>query len=345
MVLGQAHCVLHKGMCPVDIPVEYAKRWSMNAAGVQCTPWSAFGSKDGVSSEHMLPFHCWLQRCLQKQLTFIVVENSPLFPVKLLTRKLESDYVCRYLVFGPEDMGFPVQRRRLVFFAVRKSHFTWVGPSQDEIARNFMQIFQRKAVLTADDLITDTDKNQMSMWKRLGQRRVCFISDTAKREELDLKPLLTQRESARFDEYKKLYDNAVAENPSLPCFVVDLHQNPQHRARCSSSGLFTQVSHGLVYSFSRHWLYTPLELLQAHCWSPPETFLEQFTVTDLHKLTGNGMHLASMSAWLVFCLGNVTACDYVSSYMSASEGFSEVVESDPDAPVACLLIGSASSGA
>eukprot|EP00971_Amphidinium_carterae_P009801 193441-Amphidinium_carterae.1 len=316
-------------MCPVDLPqIEVPEdKWTLNAAGVQCTPWSSFGSREGVHSIHMLPYHAWLQRCIARRHTFIMVENSSLFPERLLLNELNEKYECRSLIFNTDELGMPVKRKRMYFFAVLKEEFTWHGPSQSEMRAKFMSIFGRKPIMSADDLITDSEEHEEELWKSLCKRRRLSVNENKSRAERPLLPLLTQQEASRYQKYQELYMKARVEQPELRCFVADLHQNPDQRQRCTSDGLFTQISHGLVYSFTRNWLLTPRELLQAHCWNKDAAFLKEYSVTELQRLIGNGMHLHALTAWILFCLGHVEKDVVKSEWVSTPSGHPTDVES------------------
>ena len=57
-------------------------------------------------------FLCWCSQRLLLQEDIVVQENVPLFPAELLHRFLGCQYFVESVVFGPNELGWGVQRRR-----------------------------------------------------------------------------------------------------------------------------------------------------------------------------------------------------------------------------------------
>ena len=253
-----------------------------------------------------MSFYSWArQRCAYKE-DFIILENSPNFPPRMVEKRLGSQYECVKLCFGPENLGFPLSRRRLAFFAVNKERWLWCGPSQEDLVAHFAELFEHRIHLTCDDLCFDSEPNQMQAWTRIAEKRLRFWQPGTPREELNMRNLLTVKEAERYDDYCELFQKAKADNPELGGFMVDLHQNPSSRPRAAAI-MFAQVRHGLMVSLSKNWLYTPVDMLRAHGWGSDfsEALLAKFSPTKIQDFIGNGMHLPSMTSFWAYCLAHV----------------------------------------
>lgn len=105
----KAACLRHEGcMCPVawqDMSGKPSERaLTMNVSGTMCTPWTEYGSGDGLSSPHTESFHIWVESMVRLAFDVTILENSKNLPVRLV----EDAFVGRPVqilrfVFGPQD--------------------------------------------------------------------------------------------------------------------------------------------------------------------------------------------------------------------------------------------------
>lgn len=110
-------CVLHpEAQCPCSCPPlletqpdgdghqETRPRLLVHAiAGAMCTPWSAFGKREGLSDPATEAWFIWINEQIQQAPDFITLENSPMFPLKeLFVDRLKDKYVVIAAMVGPE---------------------------------------------------------------------------------------------------------------------------------------------------------------------------------------------------------------------------------------------------
>ena len=146
-----APCLIHKTLCAVSVQEKGSLKMKntrarrpllLGVGGSMCTPWSTFGLREGMASHHTEHFQVWLQDLAHSKFDVITLENAPQMPTQLMMDALQGLYTFVHCIFGPNDLGWPCLRKRLMLTAIRKSRLQWVGPTDSvEIAEDFLRCF------------------------------------------------------------------------------------------------------------------------------------------------------------------------------------------------------------
>eukprot|EP00969_Alexandrium_andersonii_P193482 8545417-Alexandrium_andersonii.AAC.1 len=116
----------------------------INGAGSTCCGWSSRNTagQKGVAHAAKRPFAIWkCQRSIVKDDLWFH-ENARNFPTDELYPPEEYRDCMKHKVLsvnvGPEDLGWPVNRRRKLSVGYNPETLIWMGPNQDNIQRDFM---------------------------------------------------------------------------------------------------------------------------------------------------------------------------------------------------------------
>ena len=167
----------------------------VNCAGVSCLPWTAEGSQRREASECDIPHSVWVAERsvranrLQEDICFI--ECTPRYAFdKMFAQPLETTHHCFRIRVGPELLGWPHRRMRLLGVGLSKLTMEWVGPSTPEaIAQDFAERFHRAVMLSGDVFCMASDSEVKHEYCTLAAKQKNFIS-TADLEALDPDVLL-----------------------------------------------------------------------------------------------------------------------------------------------------------
>lgn len=111
-------CPAHPLCRPRQTPF-YQRPLMICCAGVSCLPWTSEGSQDADASECEVPHGIWMAERkltgskLQEDIAF--VECTPRYPIeKVFQQSLEDTHFCVWVRVGPELMGWPHKRLRVL---------------------------------------------------------------------------------------------------------------------------------------------------------------------------------------------------------------------------------------
>ena len=122
---AQGKCDVHNGNCPL-YPPQHGKL-SIHWAGTICIDLSVMGSQSGPCGPYSKLFLLWVHERRKRQETLLIHECTPAFPESLLLRFLGDIYAARSIIFGPEDLGWWVQRPRKFTFLLHKERTTFAN--------------------------------------------------------------------------------------------------------------------------------------------------------------------------------------------------------------------------
>eukprot|EP00971_Amphidinium_carterae_P080550 1593769-Amphidinium_carterae.4 len=292
---AKAYCHRHEQECPVSCTstrcidlcgAGHLPPLTFACAGAMCTPWSSFGSHDGLSSQHTESFQLCMADLVASDFDVITIENSPNMPVSLLMNKFGvSRYHCLWHFVGPEDIGWPSQRRRLWFTAIRRESLLWTGPTDpDGVAAEFKNMFGCSACVDGSVFLLGTDEvrqeesviradlrnKQRKSPQTLAQRKspVRIARATCQRQP-ETEPagllageetadLLPPGQSACLQRAKFISTNDPTWHSVTTCFC-DISQNPDQRRRMSAS-IPTLMSSTCLWEAKRDVFVTNTEL-------------------------------------------------------------------------------------
>ena len=182
----------------------------VNVAGVSCTPWSSEGAQEQTASACEVPHSIWLAerivRGSRNQEDIAFVECTPKYPMEdTLGRELGSTHHVVSMTFGPEHLGWPTKRLRVMGAAINMATCVWLGPgSPQEIAEDFAAKFFRSLQATGDIFCMSTEAELLEEYRFLAERQknILSVEDIAnmKHREL-LRAVLPPGGVQRFDEW------------------------------------------------------------------------------------------------------------------------------------------------
>ena len=328
------HLVMLQTRCPV-VPDDCTEI-QFAVAGTACQAFSPFGLRKQCQDSRHLPWIVWTEEHVARHTHIVGFENSAHFPLNLHLEKFAATHGTVALKLGPEDLGWPVCRRRLYVCSWSLQKMVWVGPTPpDQIMQDFTDLFCRKLVLDGDVFLSDSQQAHQKRLQELAATQCLHVQpDGDMHGTLNPRDVLSPSSQRHFDMYLDLYKrhcDMVAQDPhQLQGFIADLQQNPQQRsvARSLLPALTTSV---LRYSFSAGQYFTDKELYQAHGWpaldeSMPFS-LESLTSGARQKLLGNGMHLHVVGAFFAYVLSHLatreSACIEVVTISSSEDDAEE----------------------
>ena len=288
--------------------------WS---GGNRCLDWSSFGRQDGWSGKDTIPFMSWLFS-MKKILPHIwIQECTPRFDMSLFHEALGGEYIIQERCISPQDVGWPVSRKRQWSIGVRKDQFEVVV---DLNSMEFETLFFREIATKCDVFFDDTEENRAKAVQLL--RRPCERNLDVP-EPSDLSKCLSPGGAYRLQGY-------VCKCVSEPQFkfsdvvVANVSQDPRGRPVMMSNVLPCLLTRSVMVLLKSKMrsvgpeqkgplLMTALEHLTAMGWplwaseQNQQTFCMQDAVHDLSPafvkhLASNGMHIAVAGAMLLYAL-------------------------------------------
>ena len=288
--------------------------------GAMCTPWSAFGRQLGLADPATKSWACWINEAATIPYDFVWFENSWLFPMQLFDQKLALKNHVIWVTAGPEHLGWPMRRRRVLAVAISRQSLVWVGPTTPQAVQcEFLDAIKARCVAQADLFINiDSAEQRRQQVRRMSQTRCVWFRPG---QPVDYRSLLPRRSRDFWDENMELQRQSGSNDD---CFIADLSQDPIERPRGSRSNTWLPAA---MHSSEVFCLkpgpekFTPGEMQFAHGWSLTSTSLgdkyrdcvsfgfEQLSHAEQRRLSGNGMHLPVVSAWMLFVKTHVLRID------------------------------------
>ena len=339
------HCLVHNKQCPVhpsskrtapeaSAPSSTLKYTTEAAcpgsgrdplwvhfAGVTCDGWSTIGSQQRLAHKSEMPHNVYVaERKVRgeeglEDLAF--TECTPNYPVKhKMQEPLSGTHKVVWVVTGPEFLGYPVHRRRVLSASICMRRCAWVGP--EDPTEEFRSLFYQATRATGDMLLCGPNQDRVDEYQALAATQSNYI-DKEDIPSMDTERLMASVLSPGQHRRFQMWASVERDTP----LVTDLDHNPETRMR---GGLLwpVQLTHGLVCAFpvgSQPKLATPLEHWGAHGFHlfdsttktcAKSSMLPIFTKlsrSKLKELSGRGIHVAVLSAWMMYVLSNIVRVD------------------------------------
>ena len=302
----------------------------INTSGMTCVGWSSVrahsagsvGGGGGHTHESEKVNHTWL--CERLRFAELGLEHIFFgecvvgYPVNKIRKVLHRTHEVITIIFGPEHLGWPVKRPRMLCMGINREHFRWVGGADWE--QRFREKHFRNCILPGTALLAEAEEARWAYYAELAaiQCNHMPISELKALEADELmETLLPSYSLAIRQRYKKLQHKLSSLGGA---FLADVEQNP---GAAAAAGLYVPclLTHGLLMSFEHQAqpqpvIFTATEHMTAQGAHLVESMLEDYpaiqiapilnnlSARQLKKLAGNGMHFHVVAAWLVFCLSN-----------------------------------------
>ena len=293
-----------------------------SVAGLVCTDWSPLGQRRGrVGSGLTQAVHTvWAaersQLCKYQLEDWYFSENSGQYPVdQQQAQLLSGTHTVKYIITGPEMLGFPMHRPRMFSFGFDKSRWAWIGgPNEQE---EFLELFGATCELPGDVYLAATQEEIISFVTLEAQRRNQALPEGF--EDMDMREYLTCLLPPGCLVRLGQYEASKKDRQSVAGhFMADLNQNIGF-GPASGPEVPSLNTHPCIFSWSLQRLALSQELLQAqgidfyHSLSggrPLSPLTEVFRAFNDHTLrmfAGNAIHVPSYTAWMMYCASRVTS--------------------------------------
>ena len=300
-------------------------------AGVSCLPWTAEGNQEAEASECEVPHSIWMNerkiRALRGQEDIAFIECTPRYPIQsILESNFQHSHKCIWVKLGPELFGWPHKRLRVVGAVLNLKTVMWHGPEDvRDIQKDFARRFHRTTSVGGDifALASDAERMQEYCTFALKQKNHLSAEELAAipKDEL-LRLLLPPGGVQRFYEWMDCaYDMALDGK-----IMFDVDHHPNTKGTSGGTNWPVNLRHGTVMAVNSDdadsWkLMTAFEHFAAMGFLvfpelvnnfgeyPSKPFLQGFSSTQLKKFLGNGMHLVTQCAWMLYVLGHTSLID------------------------------------
>ena len=331
-------CFAHERMCSVHpilnrplLQSFFPRPLMLCCAGVSCLPWTAEGSGEAEASECEVPHSIWIHerkiRAQRGQEDIAFIECTPRYPIEtILESNFQHTHKCIWVKLGPELFGWPHKRMRVVGAALNLKTVIWHGPEEvHDIQKDFARRFHRATSVSGDIFALASDAERMEEYcslalKQKNHLRAEELAVFPKHELLRL--LLPPGGVQRFYEWMdSAFDMGLGDK-----FMFDVDHYPNTKGTSGGTDWPVNLRHGTVMSVSSDdpdsWkLMTAFEHFAAMGYLvfpelsekfgeyPSKHFLQSFSSSQLKKFLGNGMHLVTQCAWMLYVLGNTSLID------------------------------------
>ena len=263
-----------------------------------------------------------------------VRENSRNFPVEELEPPEGLNNCKKHnmlsIVVGPEDLGWPVLRKRKLTVGYNPKTLIWMGPHQDHIQRDFMMKFHRGRACDGDVFYQDSDGHIREEYQFAARKRSVNLDLRPEEwQKFDPASVLTLGAKRRLLNHEHILEHALASlegAEAAKTYISDVQQ----------SGTFTTIgeelgclaTHGTHWNHSRGRWLTAWEALAAQgcdvlrgrrstCLVKHQ--LERVSIPERMHMAGNGQHLHAMMAWVTYVACHLVRRDMASSVALTSE--------------------------
>jgi hypothetical protein len=302
-------------------------------AGPMCTPWTHFGAEMRLADPATESWIMWVSEIEKIAYDLTTMENSSMFDIKLFEDAFDQQkFKVIGVVTGPEDVsGFPCMRTRYFGTAINQENLVWVGPpTPEEIREEYYKQFGCKVLLDADCFAGIDDAVSMQDYhKHLSSKRGVYQSGD---KPLNIRHLLAPHQKAHYDEYRAQCASGQKRGYLSGAFVCDLSQNcslrnrsgPWFPAFAKSTTLASLSTERDEANHAGGYIFTPNELNFSQGWPTCDFVVNRkymACMDDLSKLPysqqadlmGNGIHLPTLSSWLLFVASNLVRRDVLSA--------------------------------
>jgi hypothetical protein len=241
-----------------------------------------------------------------------------------LMSKLSDTHHIISLVFGAEDLGWPIRRPRTFSTGLNEATTAWAGPK--DASDEFKKLFFSHVKADGSIFMGATEAAIVDDVKRRAELRGRVLPDNF---TIDHVPEILPQHIYPPGAVLRLQEHARyrAEVESTEDFegtdwFADLEQWPKTGTSRPGRCIPCQLTHGTIYSFNHKRSLIPFELLQAHGFNLLDgargrfqchlkSLFEGASYRSLQVLSGNGWHLPSMASWMFYVLSNAVKLNRV----------------------------------
>ena len=342
-------CLMHPGMaCLVAAPESSSPHVPLrtSVAGTMCTPWTKLGKGTGSGHPANESHHIWTEDAKRSDMDMVTLENSEFFPFNVWQDHMCPEWMTVHICVCPSMLGWPCRRMRMYATAINLKRMVWLGPvDPKQVMTDFLKLFARTVNEEADAFaFLDTEARREDLHHAMVLARGVHSGNVA------VMNAMSPDTRVRLFDYEKMQEKAVGLGGSC---VADLSQTASRGrlgpwfgafARSSRFCSLTAIPKG---SDNYPYVFTPAEVAFVNGWPSigsvkgtempftkcmPEA-LQNLSMRDCASVMGNGMHLHTMCAWLLYVQAHCVRRETLQSWWPLKEHSlaQEAVPQDNDA--------------
>ncbi len=230
-------CLVHRDCeCPQppNLGVGHDGPLRFNWAGTVCHAWSSAGAQLRYAHRSERTHAVWLTKRIvsleRDEEDGFFQECTWNYPV---VEKLQypTQGWCRtvWVKFGPDTLGFPSRRPRVMSFAMSRNKLVWLAPATPaEIQADFEEFFARAVVLDGDSYLAASQELVQNMYTARLAKRHHFNAheDIACDNRRVLQHALCPGYCQTLKAYQEAYEARHCSLPR-PAYIVDLEQSSE----------------------------------------------------------------------------------------------------------------------
>eukprot|EP00439_Symbiodinium_sp_Y106_P027305 s6368_g3.t1 len=331
-------------------------------AGVSCDGWSVMGSQKRFAHHSELPHNVFVAervaRAEQGIEDVCFVECTAKYPCEQkLSQPMAGSHHVLHFRCNPLSFGFPVSRPRVFAACLNLRSVVWVGPNDWE--QDFANKFYSSCAVSGDALLVSTPEERASVYREMAQLQKNYVAPKTSWDSLSPADLLAATlPPGQQQRAGKYLDCRHRMEGSCGSFLFDVDHHVEMR---NMGGPYWPclLTHGCVVSAPRqgririatpseHFAAQGLHILPGACQDNPASPLAPILLSlkghQMKQLSGRGVHLAVLSAWMMYILSNIvprskaiTFCRLGTWDTPAQGTDSDAAEDDEIEDVACPL--------
>ena len=300
----------------------------VNTAGTCCQGWSAEGKQERQGHISERAHAIWIgerEQMAKIQLEDAFVQECTVFYpwIQKIKQPLENTHKCVRIKTSPVLIAVPSNRPRSLVTGLSLATLVWVGPEDDdEVQREFDEIFRRRCVATADVFLNAGEDEINNEMRRLALvQGHCWPDDFNVLDAIFLEEttdiMLQCLPPGGFSRYRDWEKKRKLKGGD--CFLADCHHNVHSKGPQCGSVFPCELRATTVVAHHLGRMVTPYEQLAAHGWhmhdvpgsqwpvSPVRKYFDKLSKGAIGRLAGNGISLpVAWCVWL-YMLGNIAA--------------------------------------
>lgn len=315
---------------PLDDNGVAKRRLLLHVSGLTCTDFCSGGAQKQDAGRSNREHAIWMgdrkARATLDEEDVYFTECAPNYKVQVKQAALHDTHHIMSVLTGPELFGYPAFRLRSYGAGINRLRFVWVGPPPASVQEDFARIFHVPVAMDARMYMTAPWSDVMAFSEGLATSRKIFFKRPPEVEG-SLANSLHVLCPASMLSRKGAYERFFVERGASPPWFADLEHNPKFGAPSQSSFLPTILTHPRIYCWP-HGLeergqrfMLPDEMLFSHgfdmvpelCGDRPlsglSAIFKELSDKSTGLLIGNGMHVPTLSAWILYVLSNIVPVD------------------------------------
>ena len=304
----------------LDSAMDDPRPWMCTWGSTACTAYTPIGTRRAAADCTERPHNIFVSerrhRALNGSEDFYFHENSEYYPINQKQEiPLSETHDLVHIKSSGVALGFPYNRPRSFAFGFDKRKFAWAGSADPQ--EEFDSIFRRSLQMTGDVYFIACDPDVNSEYIAMAKQRKHSLPHGFSYDDLEV--LTKVCPPGTVDRYLEWAELKRSKQSLSGVFIADLDHHPTGKGPTAGSSFPSMITHGTQFSYSQRRLHLGLEAFAVHglCMYDQQCgqdlrkmcpFRNVFAAMPRAKqevLVGNSLFCPLVTAWVMFCLGNL----------------------------------------